>query len=71
MGNRKTLPTKTEYESTMEEKSDEGYDMFGDTISENESKAEEAVYEVNNDDYFIFYETTLREGGKKGERKTK
>jgi hypothetical protein len=70
-GTGETVPTKTERESTMEEESEEGYDMFGDTISENENEAEEAVYEVNNNDYFNFYETTLREEEKKNEMKNK
>jgi hypothetical protein len=39
----------------MEEEYEEGYDMFEDVISEKEDEAEEAVYEVNNNDYFTFF----------------
>jgi hypothetical protein len=68
-GTGETVPTKTELESTMEEEYGEGYDMFEDASSENENEAEETVYEVNNNEYFNFYETTLRE--KENEMKNK
>jgi hypothetical protein len=70
-GTGETSPTKNKHESIMEEESEEGYNMFEDTISENEDEAEEAVYEVNNNDYFYFYEMTLKEEERKNEVKNK
>jgi hypothetical protein len=47
-GTGETSPTKNEHEFIMEEESEEGYNMFEETIAENESEVEveEAVYEV-------------------------
>jgi hypothetical protein len=70
-GTGETVPTKTELESKMEEKNEEGYDMFEDASSENENEAEEAVYEVKNNDYVNFYETALREKENEKEMRNK
>jgi protein-disulfide isomerase len=45
--------------------------MFEDASSESESEAEEAVYEVNHNEYVNFYETTLRDKKEEKEMKSK
>jgi hypothetical protein len=44
----------------MEEESEEGYDMLEETSSESEDEEKEAVYKVNNNDYFDFYTNTSK-----------
>jgi hypothetical protein len=59
-GTEETMPTSNEHESTMEEESEEGYEMFEETSSESEDEEKEAVYEVNNNDCFYLYRKTSK-----------